>query len=307
MKADIKHLIDYGCLDDDMENNPDLQFWFEKSSCKSFKGRKLIKEFGYENIEDIINSGWFIPVILENETVLAKQFINQFSDEDIKYINSFIQSCVEEDDYSFFGGFFKFLEYHDYPKLLLKWFDFSDKILLEKAKVWCAENNIQYYGEYDPDRILELNPKFLPTNGFPDSIALDDPNGPKTAKFYYSKKKYMMQLVNYILEENGWISEEQIKKSDDYICPPEDSLLDLVKSFIKLNHKEDGYFFLDYEKYSKELDKKFYDWIIKDGFYEEWEEYQRNISLDRMIVWCKENNIKYCIASDKPDHFGNNI
>lgn len=289
--------------DDNLDDGPAYTRWLEKSSGRIFKGYELINLFGYETEKNIIDSGWFIPVFKESDTGLAKHFIELLDNNE--YISNYIAKVIEEDDMSFFGAFQVFLENHDYPSLENKWFEFSDKIMLEKAKTWCKDNSIPYFEEYDPDRLLPLDCISACINGFADvNDVYNSLNDPRQALYYYSKKRHSFQLIDTITEENGWSSKEEIDSSDEYIYPPDIYLFEIIKSFMKDNCDENCSF-LRSSSFSKEVYTDFMKWIDENDLTNKWSKYKNDYCLSTMINWCKENGIKYCIDSKKPEHCRN--
>lgn len=287
MKIDIKDIMFYGLWDEENNENPDDKIWYEKSSCQFFCADDLMEEYGYKNEDNIVASGWFIPVFQKSETELKKSFIKFLDD---KSIEDELISIMANNEETYCIAFEMLVETNFY--LQEKWNDFMKKELLCEAQKWCFDNDIAYFDDNDCDHAVKLS-EIIGINGYSDEIIPDEV--PHQAIFYYNKARCLLQEENEIFEDHCWSSKEQILSSGLYIEFPEIKLIDVKSNFVA-KQSNVKYFGTDLS------DDTFYSWLEECEMTDCWEAFEKNYLTDKAINWCVINNISYWFPSGKPDH-----
>ena len=104
MKIDISEVciwIEWDCEDED-DNIYEVVNWFEKSSYQFFSTEDLLEEFGYRNYQEIVDSGFFIPVSKTDTVALMKQFVGSHNEG--KAIAKEIDNIIKNDNYGYDSG-----------------------------------------------------------------------------------------------------------------------------------------------------------------------------------------------------------
>ncbi len=311
MKIDITDIAYASRLNiEDKDTEYDIILWLEKSNGQIFHTEILINFFGYRDIEEIEQSGWFIPIVKKDPTPIKKDFIENYrnrkitdkmkdiiNNEDIGFCYDFpIEIALMEDDCPEYIDFA--WEYHDYEKARL----------VEDAKEWCKNNGILWYDNFDPDLKLEI------TNAINWSI------------YYYSNDEYvcddcLLDKIDFHFVHfrdakrntrlSGFTSIEDAIKSGRFVKFIKQDVFELQKEFIfrykkdVFNQKKNKTFFS--KKTSKIYDSIFDLLVTNESISEEWDKYFKSRMREIIEEWCKRNNIPFYYAKERPDHLGSKI
>lgn len=129
----LSELMYYGRYYRD-ENEADHIWWFDLQSKQVFQYDTLVKKFGYNSQEDILNSSAFIPLFETDILALEHDFILKTQTK--KVINFF-----DKISDSYFDREFKiFIERNFISE---SWNDFEKKHLYNDALKWCSDNHIK--------------------------------------------------------------------------------------------------------------------------------------------------------------------
>ena len=114
------------------------QYWF---SLKDYTVKDVAALAQLEKPEHISQSAYFVSLgyipyfVVTNEEVM-RAYVETLTNEKLKAA----LSKIDEDDYV--ESFWKY--FNVYPQLSEGWQKFEDSYVLEKAKTWCKENQIEY-------------------------------------------------------------------------------------------------------------------------------------------------------------------
>lgn len=116
------------------EREPNHTWWFDPNNKQIFLYDDLLKTFGYNSLEDIINFSEFIPLFETDIIKLEHQFI---SETQTKKVMIFFKDIADSD----FDREFKI--FIEKESLIGTWHDFEKKNLYKDALKWCDENHIK--------------------------------------------------------------------------------------------------------------------------------------------------------------------
>lgn len=302
MKVDINKAARFGewCSEEDSEY--EVYAWFEKSSFKFFYTSNLIEKFGYEDCEEIENSGHFIPVFKVDIIALQKEFIANYPDKEIAET---MNEIIANDNYEFESGYevaFRILT-QDYPKFYGfrdEYHTYEQNQLVQKAKEWCCENNIPYYEPFDRELKLDLNKTLHLAIYYSD----DKHQYPL---WWLDKKDYKIITTETIKKLYDCKNQEEISKNQQFVLLFKKDMIELEKEYIA-NH-----FGVESETTIETILKENEDFGYEDAFYEfvsdkdkedDWKNYMDSQLMGMLKSWCTENNIPYYISKSRPDHLG---
>lgn len=125
--------------------------WFCRTNCKIMDYSEVEVVYGYKNYDDVIESGNFVRLFKVEQEDIEKEYFSKYYTEEIKpEVQEFIDENKNygyeyEDVFTAFGDFTT-SKYYEHKKL------HEETHIFERAKKWCAENNIPYYISKDgPD------------------------------------------------------------------------------------------------------------------------------------------------------------
>lgn len=114
------------------------QFWF---SLNDYKIKNIVDFVDYEQPDDMNKSSYlvsigYIPYFTVTNEEVIRAFVKSIEDKKLKKA----LSNIDEKDYV--ESFWKY--FNVYPELADLLCQFEDSFVLDKAKIWCEENNIEY-------------------------------------------------------------------------------------------------------------------------------------------------------------------
>ncbi len=151
MKLEIADLLLYGEWDESTCDYPGDTVWLEKSSEQFFLTDDLT-HFGYDNYEDIEDSGYFVPLFRTSITELMRKYILLCNDREAE---EEINRIVREEDEEYPVAFRIYSEVH--PDFESSWIEFESSKLEKDAREWAKKQGIEFYGDYDSERKLNLS------------------------------------------------------------------------------------------------------------------------------------------------------
>ncbi len=127
--------------------------WFCRSNCKIMDYSEVEVVYGFKNYDDVIASGNFVPLFKVNQNDIEKEYFSKYYTKEIEVeLNQFIAEnknygYVYDDIFYAFGDFTS-SKYYENKEL------HKETYIFERAKKWCAENNIPYYiSKNKPDHL----------------------------------------------------------------------------------------------------------------------------------------------------------
>lgn len=130
--------------------------WFHRSNCKMMDHSEIELTYGFKNYDDVMASRDFVPLFKVNqddiEDMENEYFLKYYTKEIEAELNQFI---AENKDYGYvyddvFSAFRDFTYSKYYENKILH----EETYIFERAKKWCAENNIPYYiSKNKPDHL----------------------------------------------------------------------------------------------------------------------------------------------------------
>lgn len=130
-----------------------LKMWFCRSKCKFLHSLDIRKEYGYKDDNEIAASGDFVRLFKVEQEDIEKEYFSKYYTEEIK---PEVQEFIEENKnygYEYEDVFTAFEDFttskcYEHKKL------HEERYIFERAKKWCAENNIPYYiSKTSPDHL----------------------------------------------------------------------------------------------------------------------------------------------------------
>ena len=125
--------------------------WFCRANCEIMDYSEIEIAYGLKNYDDVIASGNFVPLFKVSRKDVEKEYFSKYYTEEMK---AEIQKFIDENKgygYEYedvFDAFRDFTtsKYYENKKL------HEETYIFERAKKWCAENNILYYiSKNEPD------------------------------------------------------------------------------------------------------------------------------------------------------------
>lgn len=108
-------------------------WWFDLQNAIVYQFNELIQKFGYSSEEEIISSGYFLPLFETDIVKLEHEFLLQYNLKPI-------ETSTKQSNLDFDTEFKIFIE----KKALVKsWHDFEYDRLYQDAITWCIKNNIK--------------------------------------------------------------------------------------------------------------------------------------------------------------------
>lgn len=139
-----------------MGNNGELIYhpvWFCRSNCKIMDHSDVKVVYGFKNYDDVIASGNFVPLFKVNGKDIEEEYFSKYYTKEIETeLNQFIAENKKygyeyNDIFRAFGDLTS-SKYYENKKL------HEETYIFERAKKWCAENNIPYYiSKNKPDHL----------------------------------------------------------------------------------------------------------------------------------------------------------
>ncbi len=108
-------------------------WWFDLDRAVVYQYDDLIEKFGYCSQDEILSSGYFIPLFETDIEELEREFISKTQNHAIiKQFEGILNSDFDTE----------FKIYVEKNHLLKSWYTFERKRLYEDAIVWCKTNHI---------------------------------------------------------------------------------------------------------------------------------------------------------------------
>ncbi|MBR4050192.1 MAG: hypothetical protein IKK09_06815 [Clostridia bacterium] len=304
MKIDISEVciwIEWDCEDED-DNIYEVVNWFEKSSYQFFSTEDLLEEFGYRNYQEIVDSGFFIPVSKTDTVALMKQFVGSHNEG--KAIAKEIDNIIKNDNYGYDSGYavaFRIImEVNE--DICDEYIQFQKERLTKDAVKWCEENGIAYYFENSEYKKIDINA--ITDYGMYYS---DDEDANETVLF--DVKKFETISFDEANENLGAGKVSELLSSGRFIELFRTDVTVLQKDYASAY--KNGKYLAKIEKTMAKEDCPFseaFEMVFGDGkLYTEWESFIKEKLVSDAIEWCNKHNIDFFISKDKPDHLGSKI
>lgn len=299
--SEVVTWIEWDSEDED-DNIYEVVNWFEKSSYQFFSTEDLLGEFGYRNYQEIVDSGFFIPVSKTDTVAIMKQFVASHNDGE--EIAKEIDNIIKNDNYGYDSGYavaFRILmEVNE--DIWDEYIQFEKECLTKDAVKWCEENEIAYYFENSEYKKIDINAitdcgMFYSDNEDVNETVLFDVKKFETISFDEANENLGADKVSELLSSGRFI---ELFRTDVTV---------LQKNYA-LAYKNGKYL----EKIEKTMAKE--DCPFSEAFeivfatgklYTEWESFMKEKLVSDAIEWCNKHNIDFFISKDKPDHLGSKI
>ncbi|MBQ7101742.1 MAG: hypothetical protein IJN81_08915, partial [Clostridia bacterium] len=304
MKIKISEVITWIEWDseDEDDNIYEVVNWFEKSSYQFFSTEWLLEKFGYGNYQEIVDSGFFIPVSKTDTVAIMKQFVASHNEGE--EIDKEIDNIIKNDNYGYDSGYavaFRILmEVNE--DILDEYVQFEKERLTKDAVKWCEENGIAYYFENSEYRKIDINA--IADYGIYYS---DDEDANGTVLF--DVKKFETISFDEAKENLGAGKVSELLYSGRFIELFRTDVTVLQKDYVSAY--KNGKYLAKIEKTMAKEDCPFseaFEIVFGDGnLYTEWDSFINKKLMSDAIEWCNKHNIDFFISKDQPDHLGSNF
>jgi len=137
MKININDVLYYGRHYTDTSSEP--YWWFSKDDYQIYSSENLIKEYSYKDTDDILQSGYFIPLFQTDIIELEKKFLAEYNS---KSLQAKTEKLVAQSNGDFDLAFKSLIEVEE--GMSENWYEFERKKLYNDAVNWCQKHNIKY-------------------------------------------------------------------------------------------------------------------------------------------------------------------
>ncbi len=297
--SEVVTWIEWDSEDED-DNIYEVVNWFEKSSYQFFSTEDLLDEFGYGNYQEIVDSGFFIPVSKTDTVAIMKQFVASHNES--KAIAKEIDNIIKNDNYGYDSGYavaFRILmEVNE--DIWDEYIQFEKERLTKDAVKWCEENEIAYYFDNSEYRKIDINAIADYGTYYSDD---DEANG---TTVLFDVEKFEKVYFDDMVEELGTEKISELLASGHFIELFRTDVTALQKGYASVY--KNGKYLAKIEKTMTKEDCPFseaFEIVFGDGkLYTEWDSFIKKKLMSDAIEWCNKNNISFFISKDKPDHLG---
>lgn len=288
--------------EDEDDNIYKVVNWFEKSSYQFFSTEDLLGEFGYRNYQEIVDSGFFIPVSKTDTVALMKQFVASHNEG--KAIAKEIDNIIKNDNYGYDSGYavaFRILmEVNE--DIWDEYIQFEKECLTKDAVKWCEDNGIAYFFKNKEYKKIDINAitdygMFYSDNEDVNETVLFDIKKFETISFDEANENLGADKVSELLSSGRFI---ELFRTD---------VTALQKGYATAY--KSGKYLAKIEKTMTKEDCPFseaFEIVFAVGkLNAEWESFMKEKLVSDAIEWCNKHDIDFFISKDKPDHLGSKI
>ena len=136
MVLDVDKIIYYGRYYSFEDETNENLWWFNRDDLEVYSTQKLIDEYSFNNIDEIVLSDRYIRLFKTDIITVEKSFMCQYYP---RYAIMVLENS-RKNDYDI-----SFKTFIDENNLTREWFEYEKAKLLEDAIDWCNENAIIFY------------------------------------------------------------------------------------------------------------------------------------------------------------------